>query len=126
MTDYISRHAIPDEQHYDNEHYIKAIVETDHAVVMATIQKATREDRGLQKLQTALHTGRWDTNDPDIAPYYDLRAEIYTSEDVVLRLDKIIPPESLRDKIITVSHKQGHLGMAKTKELLRRKYWFQG
>ena len=126
MTDYISRHAIPDEQHYDKEHYIKAIVETNHAVVMATIQKATREDRELQKLQTALLTGRWDRNDPDIAPYYDLRAEIYTSEDVVLRLDKIIPPESLRDKIITVSHKQGHLGMAKTKELLRRKYWFPG
>ena len=78
----------------------------------------------LQKLKIALETGKWNRNDPDLIPYYDVRADIYESEGVLLRLNRIIPPESLRDKIVSIAHKQGHLGISKTKELLRRKYWF--
>ena len=48
------------------------------------------------------------------------------AEGLILRLDKIIPPECLRDKIITTAHTQGHLGKSKTKERIRRKYWFPG
>ena len=48
------------------------------------------------------------------------------AEGLILRLDKIIPPECLRDKIITTAHTQGHLGKSKTKKRIRRKYWFPG
>lgn len=91
---------------------------------METIQSATKDDRALQKLKKAPETGKWTRNYPDLAPYYDLRAEIYVSEGILLRLNRIIPPESLRDEIVTVVHKQGHLGISKTKELPRKKYWF--
>lgn len=46
------------------------------------------------------------------------------AEGLILRIDRIIPPKSLRDGIIGIAHKQGHLGVSKTKEMLRRKYWF--
>ena len=123
-TDYISRHPLPEVEKTGHERHIRAVIEVDHPVVMETIRSATKDDKVLQKLKKALETGKWTRNDPDLEPYYDLRAEIYLSEGILLRLNRIIPPESIRDKIVTVAHKQGHLGISKTKELLRRKYWF--
>ena len=63
----------------------------DHAVVMETIIAATLEDQTLKKVQQALQTGKWDTTDPELAPYYKLRAEIYLADGVMLRNDRIIP-----------------------------------
>ena len=75
-------------------------------------------------MQQTLQTGKWDTTDPELASYYELRAEIYLADGVMLQNDRIIPPKSLRDKIITTAHRQGHLGITKTKEMIRRKYCF--
>ena len=69
-------------------------------------------------MRHALVTGKWDKTAPDLTPYYELRAEIYTADGVMLRNDRMIPLESLRDKIITTAHKQGHLGITKTKEMI--------
>ena len=79
--------------------------------------------RSKIEVQQALQTGKWDKSDHELAPYYELRAEIYMA-DGLLRNDRIIPPETLRDKIITIAHRQGHLGKTKTKEMIRKKYWF--
>ena len=122
MTDYISRHPLPATDQTSHDKHVKAAIEADHAVVMETVRQATQDDKELQKLKKALETGKWDKADPDIAPYYDLK--IFMAEGILLRHDKIIPPEGLRDKIIRVAHKQGHLGISKTKECIRRKYWF--
>lgn len=46
------------------------------------------------------------------------------AEGLILRIDRINALESLRDKIIKITHKQGHLGVSRTKEMLHRKYWF--
>ena len=73
-----------------------------------------------------MKTGKWTKTDPDLKPYFDLRAELYMADGLIRRTDIIIPPESLRDRIIQIAHKQGHLGISKTKELLCRKYWFPG
>ena len=53
-----------------------------------------------------------------------MQAELYKSENVILRLNKIIPPENLRAKIIRITHKQGHLGLSKTKEVILQKCWW--
>ena len=126
MTDYLSRHPLPETEETRHEKHIKVIIRADHAVVVETIAEATATDKELCQLQAALLTGKWDQDDPALKPYYDLRGELYMAEGLILRLDKIIPPESLRDKIITTAHTQGHLGKSKTKEMIRRKYWFPG
>ena len=72
----------------------------------------------------AIQTDKWIKTDPDLKPYFDQRAELYMADRLILRIDRIIPPESLRDKIIHIAHKQGHLGISKTKVMLRLKYWF--
>ena len=95
MTDYLSRHPLPEIEKTGHEQQIRAVIETDHAVVMETIQSATKDDRALQKLMKALETERWTRNDPDLAPYYDLRLEICVSEGILLRLNRIIARETL-------------------------------
>ena len=118
MTDYLSRHSLPETEETRHEKHIKAIIRADHAVVMEATAEATATDKELCQLRAALLTGKWD---PALKPYYDLRRELYMAEGLILRL----PPESLRDKIITTAHTQGHLGNSKTKEMIR-KYWFPG
>ena len=86
MTDYLSRHPFPDVLQTNHELYIKAVIEADHAIVMETIRSASKEDKVLQKLKTALNTAKWNRKDPDLIPYHDFRAEIYESEGVLLRL----------------------------------------
>ena len=71
-----------------------------------------------------MQTDKCIKTDPDLKPYFDLRAELYMAEGLILRIDRIIPSESLRNKIIQIAHKQGHLGISKIKDMLRRKYWF--
>ena len=52
MTDYLSRHPLPEVPQTNHELYIKAVIEADHAIVMETIRSASTEDKVLQKLKT--------------------------------------------------------------------------
>ncbi|XP_028414535.1 uncharacterized protein K02A2.6-like [Dendronephthya gigantea] len=124
MTDYLSRHPLPETVETSHENHVKAVIEIHHAIMLETIRTATKEDSVLQKVKEALISGRWNKISPELAPYYELRAEIYVAEGVILRNDRIIPPESLREKIIRTAHSQGHLGITKTKAMIRKKYWF--
>jgi hypothetical protein len=124
MTDYLSRHALPERVETGHENHVKAVIEVHHAIMLETIKTATREDPVLQQVKEALITGRWNKMSPESAPYYELRAEIYMAEGLLLRHDRIIPPETLREKIIHTAHNQGHLGITKTKAMTRKKYWF--
>ena len=73
-----------------------------------------------------MQTGVWDKKDPTLKPYIDVQAELYESENVILPLNKTVPPENLRAKIVRIAHKQGHLGLSKTKEMIRHKYRWPG
>ena len=86
MTDYLSRHPLPEIEKTGHEQQIRAVIETDHAVVMETIQSATKDD-STPKLKKAIETGRWTRNDP--------RVEICVSEGILPRLNRIIPRETL-------------------------------
>ena len=105
---------------------MKAVTEDDHVVVLEKIATETEQDIELQHLKYAMQTGAWHKKDPILKPYTDVQAELYESENVILRLNKIIPSENLRAKIIRIAHKQGHLGLSKTKEIIRHKYWWPG
>ena len=124
MTNYMSRHPLPETGTDRFEKYVIATVQSEHAVVMGKIKEETKNDRELTKLAAAMQTDKWIKTDPDLKPYFDLRAELYMADGLILRIDRIIPPESMREKIIQIAHKQGHLGISKTKEMVRRKYWF--
>ena len=113
-TDYMSTHPLPDTGSTRTDSHVKAIARSDHVVVLETIAAETQTDPELQHLKQAMQIGAWDRKDPVLKPYHDVQSELYESEDVILHLDKIIPSENLRAKIIRYAHKQGHLGLSKT------------
>ena len=45
-------------------------------------------------------------------------------DDLLFRMNQIIIPRSLQRKVIKAAHHLGHLGMTKTKQMIRGKYWF--
>ncbi|CAG2239918.1 unnamed protein product [Mytilus edulis] len=61
---------------------------------------------------------------PEIATYYMVRNELYILDEVLFRLNQIVIPESLQRKVIKAAHSMGHLGLTKTKQMLRARYWF--
>ncbi|KAK3745368.1 hypothetical protein QZH41_001397 [Actinostola sp. cb2023] len=125
-TDYMSRHPLPETGKDRTDKHVKAVTQADHAIILDKVAAATETDEELQHLKHAMQSGIWDKKDPVLKPYLDIQAEIYETENVILRLDKIIPPQELREKNIRIAHNQGHLGLSKTKEMIRHKYWWPG
>ena len=52
MTDYLSRHPLPEVEKTGHERHVRAVIETDHAVVMETIQSATKDDKAKAEEST--------------------------------------------------------------------------
>ena len=48
-----------------------------------------------------------------------------TDDGIVLRGTRIVMPKALREKTVEIAH-EGHLGIVKTKGLIREKVWFPG
>ena len=44
MTDYLLRHPLPDAEETHLERHVKAMIATDHAVVLDKIREETRKD----------------------------------------------------------------------------------
>ena len=126
--DFLSRHPLPTLGNDNTEKVICYTVQAENALVIDRIRDATRHDDQLQKLDQVIWKGTWELNrkDPDIQPFYSIRDELYTADGLILKGKQIIIPTTLQRKIVTTAHKMGHLGITKTKQMLRERYWFPG
>ena len=125
MTDYLSRHLLPGTGSDQVEKYVNAAIQADHTIVRSKIKEATAEDRELCELIGTIGTGNWNEARQFMKTYFEVRDEHFVASRICdMRMDRIVPPQSLRQRIIQLAHKQGHLGVNKTKEMIRRKYWF--
>ena len=61
MTDYMSRHPLPETGNDHLEKHVRAVIETDHAVVMDKIKQETAKDQELQRLTETILTGKWNS-----------------------------------------------------------------
>ena len=124
--DFLSRHPMPETGRDTVEKVIKQVVTADHAIVVDRIKQETQDDIQLQKLSERIRNEDWEQHrkDPDIAPFYGIRHELYAVDDLIFRMNQIIIPTNLQRKVIKAAHHLGHLGMTKTKQMLREKYWF--
>lgn len=55
-------------------------------------------------------------------PFYGVRQELYAVDDLIFRMDRNVIPTSLQRRVIKAAHHVGHMGMTKTKQMLREKY----
>ena len=124
--DFLSRHPLAVSGTDNTEKIVKNIISAEHAVVLDHIREETRRDRELQKLQERIVKEDWEKykKDHDINQYYSIKEELYVVDGLIFRLNQIIIPEKLRKSVIKTAHSLGHLGMTKTKQMLRQKYWF--
>ena len=126
--DFLSRHPLPVIGNDDTEKVLKAAIATEHAVVLDRIREETSHDRVLRKLSQTIRKGNWENSkrDADLTPFYQVKEELYESQGMIFRMERIILPAKLQQKIIKSAHTLGHLGTTKTKQMLREKYWFPG
>ena len=124
--DFLSRHPLPETGRDAVERVIKHVVNAEYAVVMDQIKEETQKDNQLQKLSARIQTGDWERHkkDPDIMPFYGVRHELYAVDDLMFRMDRIIIPTNLQRRVIKAAHHLGHMGMTKTRQMLREKYWW--
>ena len=124
--DFLSRHPLPKTENDGTEKIIRYTIMAEHAVIINRIQEETKKDSSLQKLAKIIKGNDWEKyrKDPEIMPYYPVKEELYIAENLIFKSNQIVIPLSLQRKIIKTGHQMGHLGISKTKQLLRRRYWF--
>ena len=124
--DFLSRHPLLIIGNNDTEKILKTAIEMEHAVVLDRIKEETQKDGVLQKLSQTIKRDDWNVKkrDVDLAPFYPIKDEIYEAQGLIFRMERIILPSSLQQKIIKTAHKLRHLGTTKTKQMLQAKYWF--
>ena len=124
--DFLSRHPLPVSGTDNTEKFIKNVINAEHAIVLDSIRKETRNDGQLQKLYKRILKEHWEKHrkDPDIHQFYSIKEELYVADGLIFRLNQIVIPLTLRRVVIKAAHSLGHLGMTKTKQMLRQKYWF--
>ena len=114
------------------EEFVNFLAETStpKALTLDEIRIATRNDATLTAVSSALKTGNWHQhstnqaiNQSDFQSFKILKDKLCTQPDLLSREHRIVIPETLREKVIDIVHK-GHMGMTKTKALLREKVWF--
>ena len=117
--DVLSRHPLPVIGNDDTEKVLKAAIR---------IREETSQDGVLRTLSQTIRKGNWESSkrDADLTPFYQVKEELYESQGMIFRMERIILPANLQQKIIKSAHTLGHLGTTKTKQMLREKYWFPG
>ena len=97
------------------------------AVSLAEIQTKTARDPQLMKLIPLLISGDKESVkvDSTILQFYQVFDELSHAEDVILRGSQIVVPTVLQDRVLEICH-ETHLGIVKSKQLLRSNVWFPG
>lgn len=127
VADYLSRHPAQVVHRKNEDDYVNAIVTNviPRAISRETLVKTSSEDETIQLLVKSINSGKID-HDNRLKPFKPIFNELCVSLDgIVLRGDRIVLPTSLRSTCVDLAH-EGHLGIVKTKRLLRSRVWFPG
>ena len=104
--DFLSRHPLPVIGNDDTEKVLKAAIR---------IREETSQDGVLRKLSQTIRKGNWESSkrDADLTPFYQVKEELYESQGMIFRMERIILPANLQQKIIKSAHRLGYLGLQK-------------
>ena len=133
-ADYASRHPVGDlESHnyeIESEDHISFITRNavPKAVTLSEVESATATDPVLQAVMSAMKSGCWHKAPPGVSlseqsRYEQVKEQLTCTDSVLLKSDRLVVPAALQERIVDIAH-EGHLGIVKTKALLREKVWF--
>ena len=141
LSDYLSRHPVQDtctKNHNIGEAFVQIIAKSEvpKAMSIEGIKSVTEQDHTFQELKEIIVHNSWQllNNAQRLPPNVDLqelqslsrvKLDLCVSRngDLILRGNHIVIPKVLRAKAVDLAH-QHHLGIVKTKCLLRSKVWF--
>ena len=133
-ADYLSRHALPltsHDTHVSNRRdaIVRLLVQchVPRALTLEQVKEVTASDDQLSRLIPHIISGkRYKVKeDPVINMYHQVFPELSLAEGIVLRGDQLVIPDGLQQRVLDICH-EGHLGIVKSKQLLRSKVWFPG
>ena len=126
-ADFLSRHSCLLDSELQNlaEEYVNYVCTTavPKEMTLEDIHQTTGVDAEMQTLIKAIETDRWIS--PEVQDYKKLKDEFSVYNGVVLRMNRILIPPTLRSRAVELAH-LGHQGIVKTKQLFRDKVWFPG
>ena len=112
-----SRRLLTEIEEDETEEMIMCITEAEPAIVLSIIiaaaQKATLSNNSV------IREGNWMNyrKEPTISPLFAIKDELYETNGLLYRMNQLVFPDSLQ-----ISHKMGHFGKTKNKQMLRAKY----
>lgn len=108
------------------EHYVNTIINdaTPIAVTIKEIADDSATDEELAKLRVNIKLKKWNKY-PEMKQYYLCRNELVVKDNLVLKGNRLVIPKTLRKRILDSAHEH-HLGIVKTKGLIRGKVWWPG
>lgn len=89
------------------------------------ISEATKKDKLLQKVLFALQNGWTHSDDSQFEPFLRRRTELSTHRDCILWGNRVVIPESLRDRVLQLLH-SNHPGICAMKACARSYVWWPG
>jgi transposase InsO family protein len=96
-------------------------------VTSQVLSSESLQDEILQQVSDIVTNDKWPARErdlsPDLRPYFRVRHELAVLDSLLLRGDRIVPPDSLRSQLLDFAH-EGHFGIGKTKGRLRMSYWW--
>ena len=124
-ADYLSRHPIQTSRRQENmtEEYVNFIAfnSIPKTMTMEEIVTATDSDKVLREVRADIKLNKWDFD--IVKPYKAIRDEpAATSKGIILREPRIVIPQLLQQRAVD-NAQESHLGLTKTKALLREKIW---
>lgn len=126
LADALSRLSLPESQPFDmgGEKYIQMLIKMPAPIAVASEEIVTesRKDEQIKEVIESLISGSWSDLSKPFKPY---SAELYQTEGVLLRDDRIIIPKTLRQRVLELGH-EGHPGIVVMKRRLRQKVWWPG
>ena len=91
------------------------------SMTLEQIRVESEKDEIIIALRNAIKENKWYNN--IVKPYESMKNELCENNGVILRGNRIVLPLSLQSLAVKIVH-EGHLGLQKSKELLRSKvYW---
>jgi hypothetical protein len=95
------------------------------AIRIDKTKEETSEDKTLISLIKPIKSNDF-SNNRNLNKYLKIKDELSVFQNkLVLRGSRIVIPESLQSKALKIAH-EGHLGIVKTKQLIRYRVWFPG
>jgi hypothetical protein len=131
-ADYLSRHPLPISQQDVKsgkwrEQTVCALV-TDtipKAITLSELQEATEKDPVMKLLFPIIQNSNKAQCKKTAPEFFNVFDELCIADGLILRDNRIVLPKELQKRAVDICH-EGHLGIVKTKQLLRSKVWFPG